>query len=185
MKNLFFSLFAILLLASAPVNRYRGDIKILIDPDGLTTYDKSAETTTVSDLTAIERPANSELGKNRSDPEKRKVTVTALLIGIGHEPDGDYHLIICSLNKKDSMIAEIPDPTVKKLKGFPGLRDDFTTARSFIENNVDETPGKIHYLENSVKVKITGVPFFDRIAHGSGRSTTGIEIHPVLKIRKA
>jgi hypothetical protein len=62
---------------------------------------------------------------------------------------------------------------------------DYKAARKFIEDNIDETPGSIHYLDEAVKVKITGIVFFDKVAHGNGHALNGIEIHPVLNIVKA
>jgi hypothetical protein len=163
----------------------RWDNKILIDPEGLKLFNKKATASSIHSLVNIQRPANSELGKNRSATEKRKVLVIASLIGLGKEGDGDYHLILMSLDKKDSLIAEIPDPSCEKLKHFPGLRDLYEKARKFIEDNVDETPGDIHFLEQHVKLQITGILFFDKMAHGNGHAKNGIEIHPVFKISKA
>jgi hypothetical protein len=185
MKRLLPLLF--ILIAFAPPKRYRGDIKLLIDEKGIETFDMQPDPSTIKDLVEIERPDNSELGPNRSEPEQRKVTVTAWLVGLGKEGDGDYHLILTSVNKKDSLIAEIPDPTQKKVKGFPGLVSSYRKARKFIEDKVDETPGHIHYLEpaEKIKVKVTGVLFFDKMAHGNGHAPNGIEIHPVLVIKKS
>lgn len=100
--------------------------------------------------------------------------VTAWLIGLGEEEnDQDYHLILCSLNIKDSMIAEIPDPTCKKLENFIGLRERYTAAHDFITTEIDETPGDIHYLPAPVKVRVTGFLFFDKMAHGNGHARNG------------
>jgi hypothetical protein len=164
---------------------YRWDNKILIDLPGLTVYKKKASTTTIHKLNLVHKPAQSELGSNRSAPERRKVTVTAWLVGLGKETDGDYHLILSGLNLQDSLIAEIPDPGCPKLQHFSGLQDNYTIARNFIEENVDATPGAIHFLPEAKKVKITGIVFFDKKAHGNGHARNDIEIHPVLKIANA
>jgi len=50
---------------------------------------------------------------------------------------------------------------------------------------VDATPGDIHFIPQPIKLKITGILFFDKKAHGNGHSRNDIEIHPVLGIRKA
>jgi hypothetical protein len=162
---------------------YRWDYKILIDPLGANTvYNKTAVSKTIHSLVSIQRPSNAQLGNHRSTPEQQKIKTTAYIVGLGKEDDGDYHLILTSLNGNDSLIAEIPDPSCKKIKGFPGLKKDYTAARKFIEDNIDNTPGNIHYLDEGVKVKITGVVFFDKMAHGNGHAPNGVEIHPVLKI---
>jgi hypothetical protein len=162
---------------------YRWDYKILVDPLGAkTVYKKTPVTKSIHALAGIPRPSNAQLGNHRSLPEQQKVKVTALIVGLGQEADGDYHLILTSPDGADSLIAEIPDPSCKKIKGFPGLKKDYTAARTFIEDNIDQTPGSIHYLEEGVKVKITGVVFFDKTAHGNGHAPNGVEIHPVLQI---
>ena len=164
---------------------YRWDNKILIDSVGLIVFTKNPVPASVHSLVIIPKPPNAQLGKNRSLPERRKVTVTVMLIGLGKETDHDYHLILASLNFKDSLIAEIPDPSCDKLAHFPGLRDKYEKARAFIEQEVDPTPGAIHFIPQPIKVKITGVLFFDKKAHGNGHSRNDIEIHPVLEIKKA
>jgi hypothetical protein len=162
---------------------YRWDYKILIDPLGANTvYKKTAVSKSIHTLVSITRPTNAQLGNHRSAREQQKIKTTALIVGFGEEGDNDYHLILTSLDGSDSLIAEIPDPTCKKLKGFPGLKHDYKAARKFIEDNIDGTPGSIHYLDEAVKVKITGVVFFDKMAHGNGHANNGVEIHPVLKI---
>jgi hypothetical protein len=162
---------------------YRWDYKILIDPLGAgTVYNKAAVARSVHSLVSLTRPTNAQLGNHRSLPEQQKVKTTAFIVGLGQEDDGDYHLILASLDGQDSLIAEIPDPTCKKIKGFPGLKHDYTEARKFIDDNIDGNPGDIHYLDEGVKVRITGVVFFDKAAHGNGHAANGVEIHPVLKI---
>jgi hypothetical protein len=162
---------------------YRWDYKILIDPLGANTvYKKTAVSRSVHSLVSLARPANAQLGNHRSLPEQQKIKTTAFIVGLGQEDDGDYHLILTSLDSQDSLIAEIPDPTCKKIKGFPGLKQDYTEARKFIDENIEDAPGAIHYLEEGVKVRITGVVFFDKAAHGNGHAPNGVEIHPVLKI---
>lgn len=161
----------------------RWDNKILVDPKGLSLFSKTPKPSTIHTVVGYTRPPIEQLRTNRGAIESKKVTVTTWLIGLGEEDnDQDYHLILCSLNFKDSMIAEIPDPTCTKLENFIGLRQRYTAARDFITTEIDATPGDIHYLPAPVKVKVTGFLFFDRMAHGNGHARNGIEIHPVLKI---
>jgi hypothetical protein len=84
-----------------------------------------------------------------------------------------------------TLIAEIPDPSAPKLKGFPDLKKNYTDARNFIKENLGDPPSAVTPLGEPVKVKITGIVFFDKVAHGNGHATNGAEIHPVLKISKA
>jgi len=164
---------------------YRWDNKLLIDAVGLQVYKKKAVASSLRSVTHIARPAASALGSNRGSTEQRKVYFTAWLVGRGTEDDGDYHLILASPNFKDSMIAEIPSPNCAKLQHFPGLRDAFTNARRFVDDNTETRPQSVHFLTAPVKIKITGVLFFDKMAHGMGHARNGIELHPVLSIKKA
>ena len=191
MRNLILWLSPILLFAFKPTDdcpsSYRWDNKIMIDAKGLSLFHKTPGSSTMNTVVHYTKPPNNQLGANRGSIESKKVTVTALLIGLGKERDQDYHLILCSTNHKDSMIAEIPDPDCPKLNDFIGLRERFSKARQFIKDNVDDTPGGIHYLPDDkvIKVKVTGMLFFDKKAHGNGHARNDIEIHPVLKIVKA
>jgi hypothetical protein len=166
---------------------YRWDAKILIDTAGLRIYKIKAKTETISNLAdgaATPRPEKNELQKGkRANAEKRKVTVTAYIVATGREDDGDYHLVCKALNSKRTLIAEIPNPETPKLKGFPGLKADYTKARDEIDNKIGVPPGQVKELERKWKVRITGIVFFDKMAHGNGHAVNGIEIHPIISIK--
>lgn len=166
---------------------YRWDYKILIDADGLLLLKAEAKTSSINKLTKIKRPPNSALKNQRADAENQKVIVTAIITAYGKEEDGDYHLVLQSPTTDSTLIAEIPDPNCDKLKGFPTLKKLYSKARSFIEANIGNVPSRVTDLDESeqIKVKVTGIPFFDKRAHGNGHAANGIEIHPILKITKA
>jgi hypothetical protein len=163
---------------------YRYDFKILIDKEGLLLFNTQPLNSTVKAMVKIPRPEKSEMKNMRADQEKKVVKITAYLIALGKEDDHDYHLVLKSLSGNETLIAEIPDPDCTKLKGFPGLRSKYKSARTFIESAVDASPGDVKPLDAPVKVVVTGAIFFDKVAHGSGHSPNGIEIHPVLGIWK-
>ena len=187
MKNslLLFFLFCTL-NCSAQV--YRWDVKILIDSGGLRIYNEKAKHTTIHHLannTSTPRPANNEMNHGkRADAEKKKVTVTAYIIATGHEDDGDYHLV-CEdpSDPTKTLIAEIPDPDYKKLKGFPGLKSNYSKARNEIDTKIGKPTNSVKPLPKKHKVTITGIIFFDKIAHGNGHAENGVEIHPVLAVK--
>lgn len=165
---------------------YRWDVKILIDSAGLRIYKQKATPETISNLSngnATLRPEKDEMNKGkRADKEKRKVRVTAYIIATGIEDDGDYHLVCKALDSKKTLIAEIPDPETKKLKGFPGLKADYTKARNQINEKFGTPPQRVTDLVKKRKVRITGIVFFDKMAHGNGHAENGVEIHPVTTI---
>jgi hypothetical protein len=183
-----FVVICLLLLAShGNAQVYRWDVKILIDTAGLRMYKQKARPETISNLAnAIKtpRPAKSEMSKGkRAQAEKRKVILTAYIIATGREEDGDYHLVCKDINGIETLIAEIPNSLYPKLKGFPGLRSDYAKARKEIDNKIGTPPGAVKHLSKKHKVQITGIVFFDKIAHGEGHAINGVEIHPVLSIK--
>lgn len=173
-----------ILYCSAQV--YRWDVKILIDTAGHRIYKLKPKPETISnlaDVNATKRPEKNELNKGkRAETEKRKVTVTAYLIATGIEEDGDYHLVCKALYSKKTLIAEIPAPANKKLKDFPILKADYTKARNEINDKIGTPPHQVTNLTQKRKVRITGIIFFDKMAHGNGHAENGVEIHPVIKI---
>ena len=82
-------------------------------------------------------------------------------------------------NRTYSLIAEIPDPECPKLEHFPALRTIYGMARKFVTDSIQEPPTQIKELDEAVKIRVTGILFFDKLAHGRGHGRNGIEIHPI------
>jgi hypothetical protein len=185
-KGLLFALFSLIFTLHCSAQVYRWDTKILIDSAGLRIYKHNAKPETISNLAdgnATVRPQKDEMNHGkRASAEKRKVTVTAYIIATGHEDDGDYHLVCQALFSNKTLIAEIPDPETIKLKGFPGLKTDYAKARNEIDSKIGVPPHQVTDLTKKHKVRITGVLFFDKIAHGKGHAENGAEIHAVTSI---
>lgn len=159
---------------------YRWDYKTLVDATGWPHLTDKAKRKAIHGLVQLQRPAT--LGAQRTPYEKRKVTVTAWLVMLGKEDDEDYHLVLTNDDRTDSLIAEIPDPDCKKIKLFPALKTAYTKARSMVDEQVQEPGSSVKELDAPVKVKVTGMLFFDKIAHGKGHARNGIEIHPITAI---
>jgi hypothetical protein len=173
-----------------PQGTYRWDVKVCIDTAGQRIFKKKSVGTSVSELASKKenpRPEKEEIKKVlRAQSEKRKVTVTAYVIGMGLEKDGDYHLILKALKSKTTLVAEIPNPDDKKLKKFPELKKKYQKARDEIDNKIG-VPGKSIKETDPVKVIVTGIVFFDIFeegGHGHGSALeNAIEIHPVTVIK--
>jgi hypothetical protein len=89
----------------------------------------------------------------------------------GHEKDSDLHLLLGDLEEPDKrMIAEIPAPECAEGTGH---EQEFRSARDTVSS----------IRVNSV-VEIVGVVFFDFLHEQRGAAKNGIELHPVLSIRK-
>lgn len=173
---------AILFIRADETHKYRWDYKLLIDAEGVKVFYYTAKESSITKLEAIARPTNVEL-HNRTEPEKQKVYVIATIVKTGLEKDRDYHIVLKS--GSETLISEIPDPTLDKLKGFPELIKAYANARSFIDTKVGVPPHSIKDVptDKQINVKVTGVVFFDKKGHGDGHSENGIEIHPVLEFK--
>ncbi len=162
--------------------KYRWDIKLLIDTAGQRVLNLPSHQSSVHELVSIHRPSNDQLGEHRAEAEKKKITITAFIVESGKEDDGDFHLVLTDESNSDSLIAEIPDPSSPELQNFPEQKKEFNEARNFFLQHVEDHPGNIKPLPHHVKANITGVVFFDKMAHGNGHAKNGVEIHPILKI---
>jgi hypothetical protein len=166
-----------------PEGKYRWDIKLLTDTAGQRVFSMSPLETDIHQLVNISRPSSAERKNGRAESEKKKVSVDAYIVMFGKEDDKDYHLVLSSLDWKDSLIAEIPEPETEQLKEFTKLKNHYRIARTFIDSCIMNRSKRIHLI-TPIKVKITGVLFFDKIGHGKGHAMNGIEIHPILEIKE-
>jgi hypothetical protein len=100
--------------------------------------------TTIEELTALPRPAG--LTDPTKDPPQFKdvranvteVTIwriEATIIGLKHEHDGDYHLVLQSNNTTAEMVAEIPTPTNAFIGDSPWLAN-ISDARQEVDNKL-------------------------------------------------
>jgi hypothetical protein len=90
--------------------------------------------------------------------------------------DSDYHLIIKD-DVGNTMVAEIPFPGCAQ--GSAWL-SQITQARATFDAKFTATSS--FTSAQNIPVRITGISTFDKLAHGSGHSPNGMEIHPVLSI---
>jgi hypothetical protein len=162
----------------------RWDIKTGKDPAAASIDLSSPTPTTILFLTDLSRfPAPSHWPPpNRIAPEEETLwTLDATLDSFKFENsptsgDSDYHLIIKD-DLGNTMVAEIPFPGCVQGSAWETQIADaratfdatFTATSSF--KSAQNTP-----------VRIAGIAMFDKMAHGSGHSPNGMEIHPVLSI---
>jgi hypothetical protein len=94
------------------------------------------------------------------------------------ENDRDYHVVLFDrVNQRVSLIAEIPNPECADACRS-GLAQKYAEARAALEEGVRRPNPR----DLPIRVRVTGVGFFDR-AHGQiGRAPNGFELHPVLSI---
>ncbi|MCX6245037.1 MAG: hypothetical protein NTU98_10070 [Bacteroidetes bacterium] len=186
-KSLLFIAFILLLgPGQANAQRYRWDIKTLTDTAGERVFKLKAQKETLRDLAdplVTQRPKKSEMKPGiRAHAEKRKVIITGDIIKYGREDDRDYHLVVKSPDGGQTLIAEIPDPGIPELNHHPDLAACCKECRKVIDDKLGIPTTDVKPVLRILRVKITGVVFFDQKTHGKGHAENGVEIHPVLHI---
>jgi Protein of unknown function (DUF3761) len=111
----------------------------------------------------VTRPAPSTLPSTRLPFEHHVFSVTAAVILVRQEQDGDLHLVLQA--GADHMIAEAASPSCDS-RATPLRRKQMSTAR-----------GEVRLCAHA---QVTGVAFFD-FDHGqTGVAPNAIELHPIL-----
>jgi hypothetical protein len=111
----------------------------------------------------ITRPAPASIGARRLPFERHVFRVTAAVVLVRAEADGDLHLLLSTGGRQ--MIAESPSPSCDA-GASPSYRREMTTARTAVRV--------------CGRARIAGVAFFD-FDHGqTGVAPNAIELHPIL-----
>jgi hypothetical protein len=114
----------------------------------------------------ITRPAPSQLPATRLPFERHVYTVTAAVVLVRPEGDGDLHVIL--QQRGNHMITEAPAPNCDT-NATPTRRRQMRIARS--------------HVRLCARARVTGVAFFD-FDHGqTGVAPNAIELHPILGFR--
>lgn len=166
---------------------WRWSIKTLTDKDSVVLLNKQPIPATIDAMVMIKPPkilksSSSKDGKiPRYTREKQVVEITAYVTEIITEADRDLHFVLKSPTSDKTMVGEIPDPTCPDYDNNPALRAHFTKTR---EDGMKVKDKWKATNKKPVKVKITGVPFWDGVHSGNvtGASQYFREIHPILSI---
>lgn len=158
--------------------------------------------TKLSDLVAITRPAVPSDDITRTPAEREVRVIDAHLVKFKQETgktgDSDYHLVISDETllysaggmkqpaSPHSVIAEIPNPDcVGGRNGTVTSASRFQSELASVRGAFEQQFGDIKSGWNDaagIRVRLTGVVFFDR-PHGQvGRALNGLELHPLLAI---
>ena len=166
---------------------WRWDIKTLTDKEGPSLLNRKPIQTTLDRL-VMEKPPKVLYDNNRTDgllprypTENLVVEIDAYVVKMKYEQDDhDLHLILRSVSSNETMVGEIPDPGCPTFDTFPALRNWFGKTRE----DGYKIWNKLKKTHLPVKVRITGVPFWDgtHSQRPSGASEYYREIHPILKI---
>ncbi|HWZ44983.1 MAG TPA: hypothetical protein VNW97_16025 [Candidatus Saccharimonadales bacterium] len=136
--------------------------------------------TTVEEMVKLLPPANLALFQNsRVHPVELNVyTIVASIARYKLEADGDYHLVLQGRSGA-TMVAEIPDADPIFVPSSSRWAKQIAIVRKQFEEKLKL--GQDTKIAN-VRVKVTGIGYFD-LRHGQmGMSANGIELHPVIAI---
>jgi hypothetical protein len=131
--------------------------------------------TTVASLSRLTRPPDSAFrSRSRIAAEELAVyRVRARLGRVGHELDGDIHMVLVDPDDPSrSIIGEIPYPLFSLGSGFEQVfREERVQMRDHLHNRAE-------------MVEVTGVGFFDYRTHRSqGGAENGFELHPIIGLK--
>ena len=122
---------------------------------------------------AASQPSPSAHGRRRV-AERRVVTLDGYVVHVRDEDDGDLHVVIADDNGY-TMIIEFPDPAC--MQGSRVLAQA-SAARRRLMHVLGHGP-----VKGDLKIRVTGVVFFDRYHCQSGVASNAVELHPVLAVK--
>lgn len=154
----------------------RWTVKTMTDADWRR-VELRAVPTTIQALNRLPRPARRPAAR-RTPAELRTYCVDAWLVGIRPQDDGDLHLeLIAPDDTGSKILAEVPDARCNEVCKST-FATAFARARAAIEARVARDPGD----ELRIRMRITGVAFFDRNHGQIGAARNFLELHPVLAV---
>ena len=185
--------------------RERWDVKVGLDPEAKEVFRPfdAPIPQDVEDFAMIPRKEGYENTSVRYEPYETTLwVVEGTIVAFGVAPDGDYDLVIrggkpenlspadeeaykkmIGTHFTDTILAAIPDPA--NVASSSAWRANIEVVRYQFDQEFqgERHPGPVmRRLLYPVKVRLTGVGFFD-FDHGQeGRAPNAIAIHPVLKM---
>jgi len=153
-------------------------VKTLADPEAEKVKINSSGTTTIEKLCALPAPAYSAANP-RSTVEESVYTVDGFLVGYKLEADSDYHAVIQNA-AGEPLIIEFPNPGC--LQGSKVIQQATAARARFLQLIGTLPTGHFVFLPKAIRVRVTGVVFFDRIHGQDGVASNGVELHPVIGI---
>ena len=157
------------------VPRWR--VKVLTDPDADKVRIGTPQRATIEELRAMTSTYADT--SPRSPAEEQVFAVEGWLVGYAFEEDSDLHAVIRN-DAGVTIIVEFPHPGC--MQGSRVLKQA-TEARAKFRHLV-HTPMTTHYVQEPrpIRVRVTGILFFDRLHGQIGVAPNGVELHPVLEI---
>jgi len=153
-------------------------VKTLADPEAEKVKINSPETITIEELRALPPPAYAAANP-RSTVEESVFTVDGFLVGYTLAADSDYHAVIRNA-AGETLIIEFPNPGC--LQGSKVIQQAMRARTRFVQLIGTLPTGHFVFLPKAIRVRVTGVVFFDRVHGQEGVAPNGFELHPVIGI---
>ena len=149
----------------------RWPVKTLADRDA-SLVDTIPTPTSVAELVAIPRPTTRCERDGRTGPvELTTFLLRARLVRVLPQDDLDIHLVVRDLDTDSlTLVTEVPDSTCV---ADPRLGRKYNDVRRTLRS-----------IPRDAVIEFTGVGFFDYEHGQSGMADNGIEIHPLLSLRR-
>ncbi|HWY13229.1 MAG TPA: hypothetical protein VN026_17995 [Bacteroidia bacterium] len=157
----------------------RWDIKTVTDKDS-SKINVNPIQSSVSELINTKVPFE-KIGNHspRTGNEFNVYSITVYITFYKLEADSDIHIVACDLNNKNiTMICEIPNPNCPQVKKSPYLKNIIEARKIFL--SFKKTA---HSIQEGTYI-LTGVCFYDKLHGQTGLAPNGIELHPLLNIKK-
>src|SRR6185369_7248902 len=159
--------FCISFYSEAQCGSERWETKTLSDAEA-TKIKFSSIMSTVHDQLAFPKPAYHENNK-RDQTEKQVYRIECILVKYKVEDDKDWHLVVQDLQTNEQMVVEIPDPdNCNEVKGNTHLSKLAKVRKRIVAHVGPVTDEYRKPPEDSKKIIVTGVGFFDKKNHPQG-----------------
>lgn len=169
------------LISSAQCGKERWDVKTLSDKDTLRIDFSHVIKTTVSSQANLPKPVKIPVNMPRQASECSVFSIDCYITEYKKEKDKDIHIVLRDLKTSSTMVAEIPSPLCPEVQKTSRYRK-FEQLYDWFTINIGKPTSKFKTLPQPLKVRITGIGFYDFIHGQRGMATNGREIHPVLSI---
>ena len=170
---------------SLQCGQWRWDVKTLTDKDGaalLKAQPKAMEFDRIlfsMPPRTLDKKSATDKVQPRFPSEKEVLEFTAYITTINiTEDDHDFRIVLKSPGSDNTMLGELPNPDCATFSRFPEQRANFKQTWEQLSAIMTRISGD----SKPVKVKITGVRFWDAPTGERGANISGLEIHPVLSV---
>jgi hypothetical protein len=162
----------------------RGDVKGLRDEGATQVRMDAPIETSIAALNDLPSHCGPTRDHRVREEEFQVYRVIGTIRHVKRAPDHDIHIVLDDPGRPDAhIIVELPDPDSAGSVKSP-YRDRLALAMQTFENLLAETGARQWNDLRGVRVRVTGVGFFDLSHFQVGRSRSCIELHPVLKIEQ-